>query len=142
VSRIPAHIWQFCTKEIKLYRLRKNELEDAKQRAAAIYEEGGFRGWNQTMTQTGYTTSPVITKIERIDQIMNAPEVLLNMKRCRYMDEVIEVLSEEEKEVLETCFWVGKNTNEAAVKLHMSPRKVQYLKRGIVEKLAVRWGML
>jgi len=144
VARIPSHVWHFCSKELKLYPLRKAELEEARQRANLAYEEGGYRGYDRPFVQsTGGAPSPVAVKLEYIERIMSAPEVLLNMRRCQYVEDVLATLNDEGKMVLEECFWKPKRDAELIAKnLNMSVRRLYYVKHEIVERLAIRWGML
>ena len=74
---------------------------------------------------------------------MSAPEVLLNMRRCQYVEDVLATLNDEGKMVLEECFWKPKRDAELIAKnLNMSVRRLYYVKHEIVERLAIRWGML
>ena len=82
-------------------------------------------------------------KLEYIERIMSSPEVLLNQRRCQYVEDVIATLNEEEKLVLEECFWKPKRNPELiAQELNMSLRRMYYIKHEIVERLATRWGMI
>jgi len=74
---------------------------------------------------------------------MSSPEVLLNMRRCQYVEDVLVLLNDEEKAVLEECFWKPKRDPEViAQELNMSVRRLYYIKHEIVERLATRWGMM
>jgi len=141
--KIPSHVWHFCVKELRLYPLRKAELEEARHRANLVYEEGGYRGYDRPFVQSGYTTSPVAVKLEYMERIMSAPEILLNMRRCQYVEDVIAMSNDEEKAVLEECFWKPKRNPEViAQELDISVRRLYYIKHEIVERLATRWGMI
>lgn len=143
MAKIPPHVWHFCVKELRLYPLRKAELAEAMKRADLIYEEGGYKGYDRPFVQSGYTTSPVAVKLEYIERIMNAPEVLLNMRRCQYIEDILAMLNDEEKRVIEECFWKPKRDIELIAKaLNMSVRQVYRIKHEIIERLATRWGML
>lgn len=144
MAKIPPHVWHFCVKELKLYPLRRAELEDAKQRADLVYEEGGYRGYERPYSQrTGTAASPVAVKMEYIERIMNAPEVLLNMRRCQYVEDVLATLNEKEKQVVEECFWKPKRDIELISRdIGISVRQIYRIKHDIIERLATRWGML
>ena len=142
--RIPPHVWHFCVKELRLYPLRKAELEEAKHRANLVYEEGGYRGYDRPYIQrTGSAPSPVAVKLEYIERIMSSPEVLLNMRRCQYVEDVLVLLNDEEKAVLEECFWKPKRDIELISRdIGISVRQIYRFKHDIIERLATRWGML
>lgn len=142
--KIPPHVWHFCVKELRLYPLRKAELEEARHRANLVYEEGGYRGYDRPWIQrVGSTPSPVAVKIEYIERLMSAPEILLNMRRCQYVEDVLATLNEEEKQVVEECFWKPRRDIELISRdLGISVRQIYRIKHDIIERLATRWGML
>jgi len=144
VLKIPVEIWNWCTDQIKFYPLRKATLDEELMLIRTQYlGAGGDRASDPAgVIGGGFASSPVAVKFELMEAQMHDP-YLRYLTRCvNRLEDATFGLEPTQRDVLEAIWAQGWRDNGTLARVtDCSPATVKRVKRELVERLAIRWGL-
>lgn len=148
MARIPAEVWQFCVKQVKLYPIYKKRWKEEWANIEIKYlHAGGNRELdpNSAGVPTG-NISPTERRYEimeeTVEALLDRPDLFYYKKCMDRMHDVMAGLEEKEKQVLEAVWSQGWRYNDVlAETIGSSKADISRVKHEIIERLAVSWGM-
>lgn|GEM_PF-2397421 len=148
MARIPAEVWQFCVKQVKLYPLYKKRWKEEWANIEIKYlHSGGNRELdpNGCGIPTG-NSNPVERRYEIMEETLEAfmerPDLFYYKKCMDKMHDVMAGLEANERRVLEAVWSQGWRYNDVLADHTESSRAaIIKAKHEIIERLAVSWGM-
>lgn len=141
-ERIDKHIFNFVVNELRRYPVNKKLIEGYAEECEGIIAEGG-RGVDRAGDRRpqNKTTDPVSAKAMRLT--LMADKVDRARHFCNCIEDVMELLAEEDKKLVELAYFQPYYTNNGVARvLRISLRDFYRRRNAVIEQFGIRMGLL
>jgi len=138
-ERIEHHVFRFVEKELYNYSLNKKLVENWEAERQSIIEETG--GKENIVVDDKKVSNPTLTKTMRLLALEG--KVDRAKWYCKAIEDVLEILEETDKRLVELKYFQGFLTNEGVAReLNISLRDFYRRRKEIIRRVAVRIGLM
>jgi len=138
-ERIENHVFRYIEKELYNYPLNRKLIENWEAERQGIIEETGGR--ENIVIDDKKVSNPTLSKTMRLLALEG--KVDRAKWYCKAIEDVLEILEETDKRLVELKYFQGYLTNEGVAReLNISVREFYRRRKNIIGKLAVRMGLM
>lgn len=142
-ERIERHIFNFVVNELRRYPVNKKLIEGFEAEREGIINEGGTKPLDLASDrQAQYKNSDVVSaKVMRLTMMANKVDRAKHY--CTCIDDVMGLLSEEDKKLVELAYFQPYYTNDGVARvLRISLRDFYRRRNAVIEQFGIRMGLL